>query len=89
MFGTTPAHGFIVRHAERIEISDFKIRMSGNDARPGILLLDVNDADFSNIKMPKTGDVPQVVLNDVRDFNIVRSKPVPDTRIPETKHHEL
>jgi polygalacturonase len=89
MFGATPAHGFFIRHAKGIEISDLKIREKESDARPGFILQDVEQADLSNIKSPKTPDVPAFVLNDVRAFSLVRSKPVPDTEIVETKHQEL
>jgi hypothetical protein len=89
MFGTTPAHGFLIRHAKGIEISDFKMRLKEQDARPSFILQDVEQADFSNIKSPKVQNVPEFVLNDVREFNILRSKPVPDTQIAETKHQEI
>ena len=89
MFGTTPAHGFLIRHAKGIEISDLKIRLEEGDARPSFILQDVEQADFSNIKSPKMPDVPEFVLDDVRDFSVLRSKPVPDTQIAETKHQEL
>ena len=29
MFGTTPAHGLLIRHAEGIEVSDFKVVTRG------------------------------------------------------------
>jgi polygalacturonase len=89
MFGATPAHGFFIRHAKGIEISDFKIRLKEADVRPSFILQDVEQADFSNIKSPKQLQVPEFVLNNVRAFSIVRSKPVPDTEIAETKHQEL
>jgi polygalacturonase len=89
MFGATPAHGFFIRHAKGVEISDFKIRLKETDVRPSFILQDVEQADFSNIKSPKEPDVPEFVLNDVRAFTIVRSKPVPDTEISDTKHQNL
>jgi polygalacturonase len=90
MFGTTPAHGFLIRHARGIEISDFKMRLAGDDSRPAFLLQDVDQADFTHIKAPRIQDGgPEFVLNDVRDFSIVRSKSVPDTQISQTKHQEL
>ena len=89
MFGATPAHGFFIRHAKGVEISDFKIRLKEADVRPSFILQDVEGADFSNIKSPKEPEVPEFVLDDVRAFSIVRSKSVPDTEIAETKHQEL
>jgi len=89
MFGATPAHGFFIRHVKGIEISDFKIRLKEADVRPSFILQDVEHADFSNIKSPKEPEAPEFVLDDVRAFSVVRSKPVPDTEIAETKHQEL
>ena len=89
MFGATPAHGFFIRHARGVEISDLKIRLKEADLRPSFILHDVEHADFSNIKCPKEPEVPEFVLDDVRAFSIVRSRPVPDTEIAETKHQEL
>ena len=50
MFGTTPAHGLIIRHAEGIEVSDFKVVARAADARPCFVLDDANRIDFSNIQ---------------------------------------
>jgi polygalacturonase len=89
MFGTTPAHGFMIRHASSVEVSDFKVLTQANDARPCFLLDDVEHADFYNIKSPPVADTPMFVLNNVKDFNISRSKPVPDSEIAEAKHKEI
>jgi polygalacturonase len=89
MFGTTPAHGFLIRHAVGIEVSDFKILTQEKEARPGFVLQDVQQVDFSNIKSPQAQDVPVFVLNDVSVFSVLRSRPIADTQIKETKHQEL
>ncbi len=34
MFGETPAHGFLIRHATGVEMSDIKIKTGKVDARP-------------------------------------------------------
>jgi hypothetical protein len=89
MFGTTPAHGLLIRHASGIEVSDFKVLTQNNDARPCFILDDVEHADFCNVKSPHVADTPMFVLNNVKDFNISRSRPVADSEIPETKHKEI
>jgi len=89
MFGTTPAHGLILRHAAGIEISDFKIMVGTSDARPCFLLEDVEHADFFNIKPSKAPDSATFVLNDVKDFSVAKSKGVADTQVAETKHREI
>jgi polygalacturonase len=89
MFGTTPAHGLVVRHAEGIEVSDFKVVTRATDARPCFVVDDVERIDFSNIQPDRAADTPVFVLNDVKDFSVVKCKSVADTEIAETKHKEL
>lgn len=89
MFGTTPAHGFYIRHAKRIEISDFKILTRDNEERPCFIVDDAEDVEFSNIKFPEGQQTPRFVLTDVRNFSVQRSRSVPDTEIKEAKRQEI
>ena len=81
MFGTTPAHGFFVRHVRGLEMQSVKIEPASADARPVFVLEDVQDATFGRMKVPFSGTVPTFVLNHVKEFSVFRSKPVPDTEI--------
>jgi hypothetical protein len=89
MFGTTPAHGFFIRHVKGIELSGIKIESATEDARPAFSLYDVQDADLRHIKMPVAPGVPAFVLNDVTNFSVFRSKPVPDLEVKSAKRQEL
>jgi polygalacturonase len=89
MFGTTPAHGLIVRHAAGIEVSDFKVVAKASDARPCVILDDVEHVDFFDLKPGQPPGTPVFVLNNVKDFSMARSKPVADTDVAETEHKEL
>ncbi|HLV87792.1 MAG TPA: glycoside hydrolase family 28 protein [Candidatus Sulfotelmatobacter sp.] len=89
MFGTTPASAFFIRHARRIQISDFKILAQNKEERPCFILEDVEGAEFSNITFPEKQENPRFVLNNVKDFSIVRSRPVADVEIRETEHQEI
>jgi polygalacturonase len=89
MFGTTPANAFYIRHAKRIEISDFKILAADKEERPCFIVEDVESVEFSNIKFPEGQQAPRFALTDVKDFAVLRSRPVPDTQIKETKRQEL
>jgi polygalacturonase len=89
MFGTTPAHGLIIRHAEGIEVSDFKVVARAADARPCFFLDDATRIDFSNIQPDRAPDTPVFVLNNVKDFSVVKCKSLADTEIAEAKHKEL
>ncbi|HET6181552.1 MAG TPA: glycoside hydrolase family 28 protein [Candidatus Sulfotelmatobacter sp.] len=89
MFGTTPAHGFFIRHVKGIELSGIKIESATEDARPAFSLYDVQDADLRHIKMSVAPGVPAFVLNDVTNFSVFRSKPVPDLEVKSAKRQEL
>ena len=89
MFGTTPANAFYIRHARNIEISDFKILADGEEQRPSFILQDVEGIDFSNVKFSEKQSSPRFILSEVKDFNVFRSRPVPETEIKETKHEEI
>ena len=89
MFGTTPAHGLMIRHAQGIDVSDFKVVTRAADARPCFVLDEVEHVDFSNIQPERAADTPVFVLNNVTDFSVAKCKSVADTEVAETKHKEL
>jgi polygalacturonase len=89
MFGTTPAHGFFIRHAKGIEINDVEIQCAKEDARPAFVLDDVSRADFFHVTAPRVQGKPVIVLNNVKDFSVSRSKPVPDSGIESAERKEL
>jgi polygalacturonase len=88
-FGPLPAHGFYIRHAKRIEMRDVEVRPMNPDMRPGFVLEDVSGVDLMHIKLPKTPEVPSLVLKNVKDFSITQSKPVPDTQVASTEQKAL
>ena len=89
MFGTTPAHGFFVRHVRGLEMESVKIEHANPDARPLFVLDDVEGADFGRIKAATDHGVPTFSLNQVRNFSVARSKPVPDTEIEVVGKKEI
>jgi polygalacturonase len=89
MFGTTPAHGFFLRHVKGIEMSGIKIDAASPDSRPAFALHDVQDADLRHIKLPAAQASPSFVLNDVADFSLFRSKPSPDTEVKAAARLEI
>ena len=89
MFGTTPAHGFFIRHAKGIEINDVEIQCAKEDARPAFVLDDVSHADFFRVTAARVPGKPVIVLNNVKDFSVNRSKAVPDSEIESAETKEL
>jgi polygalacturonase len=89
MFGTTPAHGFFIRHVRGLEMQAVKIECSNADARPVFVLEDVEDATFGRMKVPVNEGVPTFVLNQVKEFSVFRSKPVPDVEVAAAEKKEI
>jgi polygalacturonase len=89
MFGSTPAHGFYLRHAAGVEMSDIKIKTAKADARPCFYLEDVHDASFVNMKMPKDASHPVFVLKDVSAISVFRCRPVADAEIGQASEKQL
>jgi polygalacturonase len=89
MFGTTPAQGFFIRHVRGLEMFGVKIEHANEDARPSFVLHNVLGADFERVKVPSVAGAPTFVLNDVRDFAVFRSRPVPDTELPAAAKKEI
>lgn len=89
MFGTTPAHGFFIRHVRGLEMDRVKVEHGNEDARPAFVLDDVQGADFAGVKVQPSAGAPTFVLHDVRDFSVFRSKPVPDTELQTADKKEL
>ena len=89
MFGTTPAHGFFIRHAKGIGINDVEIQCPKEDARPAFVLDDVTRADFFRVTAPRVQGKPVIVLTNVKDFSVNRSKSVPDAEIRAVERKDL
>jgi hypothetical protein len=89
MFGTTPAHGLVIRHAAGIEVREFKVVAQSDDARACILVDDADGIDFSNLKADHRADTPVFVLNNVKDFSASKCGAISDTRIAEATHKKL
>jgi len=90
MFGTMPSHGFYIRHAKGIEISNIQIETVKPDARPVFVMNDVENVDLFRIKAPRVPDVPACILNNVRNFAASASKPLmPDTQIDRADQNKI
>jgi polygalacturonase len=89
MFGTTPAHGLLIRHAQGIEVIDFKVIAESTDERPCVIVDDAERVGIFNLKSPKPQDAPLFVLKDVKDFSAVKCSGIPDAQVSGTKREEL
>jgi len=81
MFGRTPAHGFFLRHAKNISVSNVEIRALEKELRPAFAVQDVEGAEFFRVRAPFTKDVPTFALRNVDNISVARSGRVPDTQV--------
>jgi len=87
MFGAMPAYGFYFRHIKGLQVSDVEVRTMKADARPAFVLDDVEHADFIHVKTQPGGEA--FALENVRDFNIYLSRPVPETHLENVTEKKL
>jgi len=81
MFGSMPSYAFFFRHVTGLEMHDVKIDYAKPEARPAIVLADVQDAWFHHLNLQRgTGSAPQFDLRGVTDFSVTNSRNIPDTR---------
>lgn len=89
MFGTTPAQGFYFRHVNGLVMSSVTIESAAPDARPVFVLEDVQNADFRFLKFSPMREGQGFSLSKVREFDVFRSKPVPDTELQSVEKKQL
>jgi polygalacturonase len=87
MFGPMPAYGFYLRHIRGIQMSDVELRTMKEDARPAIVMEDVEGADFIHLKT-QTG-TGAFALENVKDFNVYLSRPLPETHLENVTEKKL
>jgi hypothetical protein len=84
MFGDTPAYGFFIRHAKGLRIDQVSLSYLKDDLRPAFVLDDVNDVTLWRVKAQSAGPAT-FVLQNVQDFGLHDSYPIPDKRIESIK----
>lgn len=78
MFGAMPSHGFFIRHAKGVELSNIEIETIKEEQRPFIVMNGVENVDLFRIRAPKVAGIPAAVLDNVRNFTVSGSKPLLD-----------
>jgi polygalacturonase len=65
MFGNMPSQGFYLRHVKNVTMSDIEIVAMSEDARPALMMQNVEGADLFHIKTPV--GAPVLDLHDCKD----------------------
>ena len=87
MFGQLPASGWFVRHARNVEFSNVEIATIAADARPAIVLEDVQGADLFRLKLPGRSD--QFQLRKVTDFRVFGCRHYEDKTVDQAAEVKL
>jgi polygalacturonase len=82
MFGALPACGMFIRHARNIQLGNVEVVVQKPDARPAFWLMDVDQADFFRLRVPRTA--PAFALHQVREFRSFGSAMIADVRYAST-----
>jgi polygalacturonase len=70
MFGVTPAYGLYVRHARNVEVHHADLRTAARDGRPPVVLDDIEDAAFDQVRLAHDAAAPTFQLRAVRGFTV-------------------
>lgn len=63
MFGVLAAHGFYIRHAKDIKMTNIRVVIIQKDARSAFVLDDVHDSVFNNITVKDNRNTPAFSIN--------------------------
>jgi polygalacturonase len=88
-FGQIPAYGFFIRHVRGIELNNVDIGFMQDDFRPPMILDDVKDAEFNNLRARTSPQVPTFVLKNVEAFETHQCDGFPDTRSDKVEQEKL
>ena len=81
MFGSMPAYGSYIRHAKNVKLTDVEVSYLSKEARPALVLDDVQQADLRNVTAQQGGDGKTLVLKNVADFQLSQSQGLKDQKI--------
>ncbi|GAB4045991.1 glycoside hydrolase family 28 protein [Spirosoma litoris] len=77
MFGTLPAYGFYIAHAENIQLSNIRFTCLNSDSRPALALNDVTDFTLDRMTMPTMADAGAAIYVKGDSRGLVRHSTAP------------
>jgi Glycosyl hydrolases family 28 len=73
-FGTLPAWGLYIRHAENIQLENVTLKVQGTDYRAALVCDDVKSLSLDGFHVLSAGKEPVIALHDVHGADIRNSK---------------
>lgn len=89
MFGRIPAYGFFIRHVTNLRMSGVEITHEKPDARPAMVLDDVNGARFDAVSAQRDPGTSFFMLSKVSNLEVHNCPTLPDTRLEKTETASL
>jgi parallel beta-helix repeat protein len=86
MFGTLPAYGFFIRHANGVTLDNVEVRYGKPDTRPAYTIRNTADVDVHHNRADST---PTFALDNVDGFILSDSRPVTEARRDHVDHEVL
>lgn len=86
--GILPAYGLFIKHARNVIVDHVEFETIQEDKRPAIVLMNVEEAKFSNMKVDKSSESPYFVLKDVKDIEVEDFQGIKDKFISSVKGME-
>ncbi len=80
-FGTLPAYGFFIRHAEGMKFDNIELNYLTPDQRPAFVLDDVKGAEFRFVKAQSAAGVSAVSVKNSDNINCFQSLNLPDGKL--------
>lgn len=77
-FGTLPAYGLYIRHAENISLNNISLTPLKSDQRPPVALDDVKGIDMNFVKAPAEAGVPAVSIKNAENVAVFHSPGLSD-----------
>jgi polygalacturonase len=78
MFGPIPATGFYIRHAKRVELNNVEVVTQAADARPMVVMEDVQRMDLINVTAPHVEGQKDFIFRNVSDTRVLQCRNVSD-----------
>jgi polygalacturonase len=79
MFGTFPAYGIYIRHAEFLKLENIDFSPTYNEQRPAIISDDVNRLDIRFVTAPYNINIPALIQKNTSATTLFQSLNLPDS----------
>lgn len=87
--GILPAYGLFVSNAKNVKVDNVEFETVKEDKRPAIVLMNVEDIKFSDMRADKAAEAPYFVLKGVKDFEVKDFKGIKDREIASAEDLEI